>query len=80
MKEKRIRVGRPFTAREAAAVVECSSRYASEIFVCQSSKKSNGKSLMGIIALNPSVGDELTVQAKGRDEAEAADAVAECFR
>lgn len=79
MKSTLLVVKKPFTAREAADVVDVSNRFQSEISFCQPSKNINGKSLMGMISLGLRTGDECTLVAKGCDEAEAVQAIAKLF-
>jgi len=58
-------------ARPAALFVQTTGKYMSDIFVEKENKKVNAKSIMGIMALGASHGDEITIIAEGQDEVEA---------
>jgi len=58
-------------ARPAAVFVQTAGKFLSVITVEKDGKIVNGKSIMGIMALGVSEGDEITIVAKGEDENEA---------
>ena len=55
-------------ARPIAMLVQLASSYESKIYVESDNKKVNAKSIMGIIAFNPSAGMTVTIAADGNDE------------
>lgn len=54
-----------------AEIVQIASQYKSEILLEYDKYKINAKSIMGIIAFNPSEGMNVTIVADGNDENEA---------
>lgn len=58
-------------ARPAAMLVQVASQYDSVIYVEIDTKKVNAKSIMGMMTLGLSSGEEITISAEGRDEDEA---------
>jgi len=58
-------------ARPAALFVQTTGKFLCDIFVEKNNKRVNGKSIMGIMALGVSHGDEITLIAEGEDEKEA---------
>ncbi|MGO1368617.1 HPr family phosphocarrier protein [Senegalia sp. (in: firmicutes)] len=58
-------------ARPAALFVQTASKFLSSIYVEKNDRKVNAKSIMGIMALGVSQGDEITIYAKGEDEIKA---------
>ena len=54
-----------------AEIVQIASGYRSQIILDCGKYKINAKSIMGIIAFNPSVGMNVTISADGADEADA---------
>ncbi|MGO1370283.1 MAG: HPr family phosphocarrier protein [Senegalia sp. (in: firmicutes)] len=58
-------------ARPAALFVQTASKFLSSIYVEKKDRKVNAKSIMGIMALGVSQGDEITIYAKGEDEIKA---------
>ncbi|MTI47309.1 HPr family phosphocarrier protein [Sporosalibacterium faouarense] len=64
-------------ARAAALFVQTASRFLSDIFIKMDDKRVNAKSIMGIMALGASKGDEVEITIKGDDEKEAMDALIE---
>ncbi|WP_425449885.1 HPr family phosphocarrier protein [Dethiothermospora halolimnae] len=55
-------------ARPAALFVQTASKFLSEIYLQMGDKKINAKSIMGIMALGVSEGDEVTIITEGDDE------------
>ena len=62
-------------ARPVAQLVQVASQFNSEIYVEIGKKRVNAKSIMGIMAFNPSKGMTVNIEANGRDEEEALDAM-----
>ena len=58
-------------ARPIAVLVQVASQYDSKIYVETGSKRVNAKSIMGMMTLGISVGEEVTVSADGADEEKA---------
>ncbi len=66
-------------ARPAGLLVALSQKFKSEIFIEKDGKAVNGKSIMGILSLGTSHGDELVIKADGHDEDDAVVALEELF-
>lgn len=62
-----------------AEIVQIASQYKSEILLEYDKYRINAKSIMGIIAFNPSEGMNVTIAADGKDEGEAVDALERFF-
>ena len=62
-------------ARPIAMLVQLASSYESTIYVQSDNKKINAKSIMGMMTLGLSAGEEIIVSADGSDEAEAIEKV-----
>ena len=60
-------------ARPVAVLVQVASQYESSIYVESNEKKVNAKSIMGMMTLGLSSGEEVIVSADGADEKEAID-------
>jgi phosphocarrier protein len=58
-----------------AEIVQIASQYKSEILLEYDKYRINAKSIMGIIAFNPSSGMNVTISANGKDENEAVEAL-----
>lgn len=58
-------------AKPVATLVQMASRYRSAIYLRNSKYNVNAKSIMGMMLLGLSCGDEIQVTADGADEAEA---------
>lgn len=58
-------------ARPASLFVKEASKFLSEIKIVKDGKEYNGKSIMGILSIGASKGDDLTIIAEGEDEKEA---------
>lgn len=67
----KIELGTGLEARLAALLVQIASQYDSSIYLERESAKVNAKSIMGMMTLGLSAGDNVTVTADGRDEEEA---------
>lgn len=68
---REVTVGKKFTHADAQRLVSQCMRYDSEITFEMGVKKINAKSLMGVISMLLSTGDEVTVITKGDDQEEA---------
>ena len=62
-------------ARPAAMLVQVASQYESKIYLECGPKRVNAKSIMGMMTLALSSGDNVTVEAEGSDEEQAAKAI-----
>ena len=60
-------------ARPVAMLVQVASQYESRIYLETDNKRINAKSIMGMMTLNLTEGEELTVSAEGSDEQDAAE-------
>lgn len=58
-----------------AELVQVACKFESEIMLESNNRKINAKSIMGIMAFNPSKGMEVSIMAKGCDEEEAVAAI-----
>ncbi|MEF9941522.1 MAG: HPr family phosphocarrier protein [Lachnospiraceae bacterium] len=74
-----VQLDRDLDARPTALLVQEASRYVSQIYIELDNKKINAKSIMGMMSLQLSGGDNLTVIAEGKDEKEAADGMESFF-
>ena len=61
--------------RPVAVLVQVASQYESKIYVETENKKVNAKSIMGIMAFNPSDGMSVDIVTEGADEEAALDAI-----
>ena len=62
-------------ARPVALLVQVASQFESDIYVESEQRRVNAKSIMGIMAFNPSKGMTVNIVAEGSDEEEALDAM-----
>ena len=60
-------------SRPAALFVQVASKFNSRIYIMLDNKKVNAKSIMGMMTLGLSAGEQVTVTADGTDEKEAMD-------
>lgn len=58
-------------ARVAAQFVKTTSRFQSDIWIEKENKKINAKSIMGILSIGVSSGEEFDIVTDGKDEEEA---------
>ena len=70
-KKIKIQIQNGLEARPVAVLVQVASQYESKIYVECESKRVNAKSIMGMMTLGISVGEEVTVSADGADEEKA---------
>lgn len=70
---KTVKVTHPdgLRARSAALFVAAASRFQSQIIVEVGNKKINAKSIMGVLSLGVTEGEDISIHAKGADEGEA---------
>ncbi|WP_050179949.1 HPr family phosphocarrier protein [Domibacillus robiginosus] len=78
MAEKKVKVQLKsgLQARPAALFVQEANRFHSEIFLEKDGRKFNAKSIMGIMSIALSTGEEVTISAEGRDSEEAVETMA----
>lgn len=75
MSEKTITVAKSFDARQVAFFVQTASKFESKVMITIDNKTVNAKSIMGVISLGISQGQEVKVVAEGNDEAAAAEEI-----
>jgi phosphocarrier protein HPr len=66
-------------ARAAAKLSHLANMYNSDVYLIYNEDKINAKSLLGILTLAASVGNEITIQAIGDDEKAAVAALGDLF-
>ena len=66
-------------ARPAALITQAANKFESEITLVKEDVSVNAKSIMGVIALALSYNSTILLQADGKDEAEAIQAIEELF-
>ncbi len=66
-------------ARAAAKLSHLANTFNSEIFLIYHGEKVNAKSLLGILTLAASVGNEIVIQVEGQDEEKAINALTNLF-
>ena len=64
-------------ARAASKLVNCASRFESDVFISRSGNRVNAKSIMGVMMLAASRGVELELEIDGADEQACLDAMVE---
>lgn len=62
-------------ARAASKLVNCASRFASEVYLSKKGNRVNAKSIMGVMMLAASKGVVLEVEIEGEDEQACRDAL-----
>ncbi len=67
-------------ARASAKLSHLSNSFQSEIFLVYKGDKINAKSLLGILTLAASLGNSITIEAVGKDEAEAVAQIVALFK
>ena len=65
--------------RPIALLVQEASQYASRIYIQMGEKKINAKGIMGMMSLNLSEGEQVTVLTEGEDEEKAAEGIRSFF-
>ena len=66
-------------ARAAAKLSHLANTFNSDVYLLYNEDRINAKSLLGILTLAATVGNELTIIADGPDEEETIDAIAKLF-
>jgi phosphotransferase system HPr (HPr) family protein len=66
-------------ARAAAKLSHLANTFSAEVLLEYNDDKVNAKSLLGILTLAASVGNEITIIASGEDEKEAIDKIVQLF-
>ena len=64
-------------ARAASKLVNCASRFESDVFIERAGNRVNAKSIMGVMMLAASKGVELELEVDGADEEACRDALVE---
>lgn len=64
-------------ARPAGLLVKEAIKFKSDVFMVKNGKEFNAKSIMGIMTMSATKGDEITIRAKGEDEADAVEIIAD---
>ncbi len=64
-------------ARAASKLVNCASRFESEVYLSKKDNRVNAKSIMGVMMLAASKGVELELEIDGADEQACRDAIVE---
>ena len=67
-----IQLSEGLDARQIALLVQEASQYSSTVYIEVADKQVNAKSIMGMMSLRLTPGEEITVVANGADEEEAA--------
>lgn len=67
-------------ARPAALFVQTANKFLSDIYIELNGRKVNGKSIMGVMSLGVFQGEEITIIARGEDEKEAVEELAELLQ
>ncbi|MDO6355479.1 MULTISPECIES: HPr family phosphocarrier protein [unclassified Caloramator] len=62
-------------ARPASLLVKEANKFKSEIMINKNGKDVNAKSILSVLSLGVSNGDEIIIKANGEDEKEAMDAI-----
>ncbi|MEK9656000.1 MAG: HPr family phosphocarrier protein [Halieaceae bacterium] len=66
-------------ARPAAKVVECASRFSSDITLCFKDREIDAKSIMSVLMLAAGQGSEIVLRISGEDQAAAREAMENLF-
>ena len=67
-KKVEIQLANGLEARPVAMLVQVASQHDSTIYIQSAGKRVNAKSIMGIIAFNPTAGMDVAIRAEGSDE------------
>ena len=74
-----VRTDNDFDGRPIALLVQEASQYASKVYIQVGEKNINAKSIMGMMSLTLSGGEEITVVTDGEDEKKAAEDIKTFF-
>lgn len=66
-------------ARAAAKLSHLANNFSSNIFLVFNGDRVNAKSLLGILTLAAAVGNDIIIEAEGKDEAEAVSGIKDLF-
>lgn len=77
MVERKVIIKNPtgLHARPASLLVKEANKFKSEIMINKNGKDVNAKSILSVLSLGVSNGDEIIIKANGEDEKEAMDAI-----
>lgn len=75
MNEKTVTVVKSFDARQVAFFVQAASKFVSRVIVSVDNKTVNAKSIMGIISLGISQGQQIKITAEGEDAEKAVEEI-----
>lgn len=64
-------------ARPVAVLVQLASQFESKVHLVAGDKRINAKSIMGMMSMDLTTGEEITVVADGEDEAQAVEKISE---
>ncbi len=74
-----VKADKGLDGRPIALLVQEASQYASKVYIQVGEKNINAKSIMGMMSLNLSGGDRITVVTDGEDEKKAAEGIKTFF-
>lgn len=74
-----VRQEKGLDGRPIALLVQEASQYASKVYIKVGDKSINAKSIMGMMSLNLTEGEEVTILTEGEDEEKAAEGVRTFF-
>ena len=74
-----VRQEKGLDGRPIALLVQEASQYASKVYIKVEDKSINAKSIMGIMSLSLSEGEEVTIFTEGEDEEKAAEGIKTFF-
>ena len=74
-----VRSDRGFDGRPIALLVQKASQYASKVYIQIGEKNINAKSIMGMMSLSLTDGEQITVVTEGEDEKKAAEGIRTFF-
>jgi len=74
-----VRLDKGLDVRPIALLVQEASQYASQVYIHVDGKKINAKSIMGMMSLSLTEGEEFTVVTEGEDEKRAAEGIKTFF-
>lgn len=82
MKKKEITVTNKLGihARPASMIVKSATKFSSDIFIIKESMTADAKSIMSVMMLAAAKKSKLIIQADGKDEEDAVEAIADLFR
>ena len=63
----------------AGAIVDTCNKFKAKIWLAKGARKSNARSILGIVGLESPPGTQLVIEADGEDEREALDALLQLF-